>query len=193
MTLDGTPKTWVADFVHGTDGFGNMKYQTVQVQPHSMLHLLHRPGNATQGATCQISRRPITSISYLQGKRWHGSAAEFIVQVVSEHPGQVTILALGPLTNVAVAMQLDSSLAENAVGFLTNILFTCHNLGIMISKDIEITYLIAANIVQQHVYNTLQSYMYCIENIICLNVQAEIVVLGGAFFVNGNVNPAGKF
>lgn len=30
------------------------------------------------------------------------SAAEFLVEKVSEHPGEVTILALGPLTNLAI-------------------------------------------------------------------------------------------
>ncbi|EIE27835.1 hypothetical protein COCSUDRAFT_83455 [Coccomyxa subellipsoidea C-169] len=99
VTLNGTPKTWVADFVHGTDGFGNI------------------------------------NIDIAEGTKWSGCAAEFIVQTVRENPGEVSILALGPLTNIAIAMQLDSSVARNA---------------------------------------------------------AEIVVLGGAFFVNGNVNPAAE-
>ncbi|XP_006660994.2 probable uridine nucleosidase 2 [Oryza brachyantha] len=40
------------------------------------------------------------------------SAAEFLVNKVSESPGEVSVLALGPLTNVALAMKRDSSFAS---------------------------------------------------------------------------------
>jgi inosine-uridine nucleoside N-ribohydrolase len=42
-----------------------------------------------------------------------GSAVDFLVDVVRRHPGQVTILALGPLTNLALAMRLDRDFAPN--------------------------------------------------------------------------------
>ncbi len=34
------------------------------------------------------------------------SAAKFLVHTVNERPGQITLLCLGPLTNVALALQL---------------------------------------------------------------------------------------
>lgn len=40
VTLKGAPKTWVADFVHGTDGFGNMNFESVEVRPSQMQSLL---------------------------------------------------------------------------------------------------------------------------------------------------------
>lgn len=43
------------------------------------------------------------------------SAAQFLVATVAAHPGQVTILALAALTNVALALELDPSLAHNMV------------------------------------------------------------------------------
>lgn len=98
--LNGQVKQRVADFVHGSDGFGNL--------PEPMAP---------------------------QGKAVQQSAAEFLVEVAAMHPGQVTVLALAPLTNIAQAMQLDPDFAENL---------------------------------------------------------AELVVLGGAFFTNGNVNPAAE-
>lgn len=61
------------------------------------------------------------------------SGPQFLVDTCREHPGEVTVIALGPLTNLAKAVQLDPKFAENV---------------------------------------------------------AEIVTLGGAFFVNGNVDPA---
>ncbi|KNA18920.1 hypothetical protein SOVF_065850 [Spinacia oleracea] len=93
----GMPR--VADFVHGTDGLGN-------------INLL--PPKA---------------------RKIEKSAAQFLVDKVSEHPGEVSILALGPLTNLALAIKKDSSFASKA---------------------------------------------------------KRIVVLGGAFFALGNVNPAAE-
>ncbi|EEC85085.1 hypothetical protein OsI_32443 [Oryza sativa Indica Group] len=40
------------------------------------------------------------------------SAAEFLVDKVSESPGEISVLALGPLTNIALAMKKDSSFAS---------------------------------------------------------------------------------
>ncbi len=39
------------------------------------------------------------------------SAAQFIVDAVNAHPGEVTLLALASLTNVALALHLDPSIA----------------------------------------------------------------------------------
>ena len=39
-----------------------------------------------------------------------GCAAEAIVRLVNEHPGEVTIVAIGPLTNVAQAIMIDPAL-----------------------------------------------------------------------------------
>lgn len=62
-------------------------------------------------------------------------AAQFIVETVMAHPGEITLVALGPLTNLALALALESRLAENV---------------------------------------------------------AEVVLMGGAATVNGNVTPAAE-
>jgi hypothetical protein len=93
----GIPR--VADFVHGSDGLGN----------------LFLPAPST--------------------KKVEESAAEFLVNKVSQFPGEISVLALGPLTNVALAIKKDSSFASKV---------------------------------------------------------KKIVVLGGAFFAAGNVNPAAE-
>ncbi|PSC71961.1 putative uridine nucleosidase 2 [Micractinium conductrix] len=98
-SLRGAAKERIADFVHGSDGFGNTNPQLAEGEPAP------------------------------------GSAAEFIVQQASKHPGEVVVLALAALTNVALALHLDPTLPEK------------------------------------------------------LN---RVVVLGGAFQVNGNVNPAAE-
>lgn len=59
------------------------------------------------------------------------SAAEFMVQSVRKHPGEISIYAAGALTNIALAIRLDSNFASNAReliimgGYLdTNLLMT---------------------------------------------------------------------
>ncbi|KAI3776125.1 hypothetical protein L1987_45888 [Smallanthus sonchifolius] len=63
------------------------------------------------------------------------SASEFLVDKVSQYPGEISILALGPLTNLAMAIKRDSS-------FVTKV--------------------------------------------------KRVVILGGAFFALGNINPAAE-
>ncbi|GKU98348.1 hypothetical protein SLEP1_g11363 [Rubroshorea leprosula] len=70
----GRPR--VADFVHGSDGLGNIFLPTPKA------------------------------------KKYEKSASEFLVEKVSEYPGEVSILALGPLTNLALAIKRDSSFAS---------------------------------------------------------------------------------
>lgn len=44
------------------------------------------------------------------------SAAEFMVESVKQYPGQVTIMAVGACTNVALACMMDPTFAENTAG-----------------------------------------------------------------------------
>ncbi len=66
----------VADFVHGSNGFGEIE--------------LPSP-----------AQKPITS-----------SAAEFIVDTIKKHPGEVTLVAVGPLSNIALALELAPEIAS---------------------------------------------------------------------------------
>ncbi|KAI3985085.1 hypothetical protein MKX01_027171 [Papaver californicum] len=47
-----------------------------------------------------------------KGKKDKKSAVEFLVDKISEFPGEVSILALGPLTNLALAVKIDASFAS---------------------------------------------------------------------------------
>lgn len=42
-----------------------------------------------------------------------GSAVDFIVRTVDENPGDITIIAIGPLTNIAMAIRQDAAFAKN--------------------------------------------------------------------------------
>ena len=41
------------------------------------------------------------------------SAVDFLIRIAKEHPGEITILGLAPLTNLAVAQKKDPSFAAN--------------------------------------------------------------------------------
>jgi purine nucleosidase len=45
-------------------------------------------------------------------------AAHFLVRQVRAHPGQITIVALGPLTNIALAISIDPKFAEQTRGIV---------------------------------------------------------------------------
>ncbi|URD72685.1 Inosine-uridine preferring nucleoside hydrolase [Musa troglodytarum] len=89
----GKPR--VADFVHGSDGLGN-----IFLPPRL-------------------------------GKQIEKTASEFLVEKVSQYPGDVCILALGPLTNLALAIKRDSSFANKVkkVVVLGGTLFAAGNVN----------------------------------------------------------------
>ena len=40
------------------------------------------------------------------------SAVDFIIRTVNANPGQITIIAIGPLTNIAIAIRQEPGLAQ---------------------------------------------------------------------------------
>ncbi|MFT6303942.1 MAG: purine nucleosidase [Granulosicoccus sp.] len=87
-----------ADFVHGTDGLGN-------VYPGSV------PGvAATESALLRADARH-SSIEPLD-------AADFIINAARENPGQITLVAVGPLTNIAEALRREPALPELVAGLV---------------------------------------------------------------------------
>ncbi|XP_057871045.1 probable uridine nucleosidase 2 isoform X2 [Cryptomeria japonica] len=76
-----------------------------------------------------------TSIIPPKGNAIAQSAAEFLVDKANEYPGEVTVVGLGPLTNIALAIEIDPLFSQKI---------------------------------------------------------GQIVILGGAFSMNGNVNPAAE-
>ena len=53
----------------------------------------------------------------MQGRKINKSAAEFIAEKVRSDPGNVCVLALGPLTNIAMAFQTSPDVARDIVCF----------------------------------------------------------------------------
>lgn len=58
------------------------------------------------------------SLPVLQGRKFDKSAAQFIADKVRSDPGNVSVLALGPLTNIAMAFQISPEVARDIVSSL---------------------------------------------------------------------------
>ena len=88
--------------VHGDNGLGGVQVPEGIIDTTSMTghrcdyHTVHCMHTALKPLRCVFRRLPCS----------HTSAAQFIVDTVALHPGEVTLIALGPLTNVARAIQL---------------------------------------------------------------------------------------
>lgn len=98
----------------------------------TLLYLLGRPdidligvttifGNGTTGQayeqTKEILRRINRAIPVWRGQEAPGEgpneAASFLARTAAEHPGKVSVLATGPLTNLQAALRIDNKFFEN--------------------------------------------------------------------------------
>lgn len=98
---------------------------------HALIHNFDSPAEEVHGADGQgnLNLPPTTRSPVTQ------SAAQFIVDAVLAHPGEVTLVPIGPLTNIALALRLEPRIVDQV---------------------------------------------------------AEIVLMGGNAFAEGNVNPAAE-
>jgi uridine nucleosidase len=141
---------WDIDVVGLTTIFGNVSTERAT---QNALHLLEVAGR-TDIPVAQGAARPLvlpfrgaaefvhgadglgnTNPTAPGGTRHPLSAAHFIVETIMAHPGEVTLVPIGPLTNIALALLLEPQITSHV---------------------------------------------------------AEVVMMGGAATVNGNVNPAAE-
>ena len=87
-----------ADFVHGVDGLGN-------VYPGST------PAAAAEKAAVLDGRAKHAQISDLD-------AADYIIAAARQYPGQITLVAVGPLSNIAEALRREPELPAMVAGLV---------------------------------------------------------------------------
>ena len=101
---------------------GNTDVESATILTGELLRRLHVEGvPIVKGAAAslthpEISRTPAARVLALaEGAQQptQGYAAVEIARHVMEHPGEITIVAIGPLTNVAAALALEPRLARN--------------------------------------------------------------------------------
>ena len=123
-------KPCVADFVHGSDGLGEIELPDPTI------------------------------------KKVDQSAAEFLVDKVSQFPGEVSILALGPLTNVALVCSFSDAVE----------IFGAYNKSLIADGGASATMF----------FQAIKKDPSFVKNV------KKIVVLGGAFFASGNATPSAE-
>ncbi|ALM52636.1 nucleoside hydrolase [Halomonas huangheensis] len=107
-----------------TTTFGNVDVETAT---HNALLLAQLAGDdipVAQGAACPMVKPRHPAPKHIHGDNGLGnielpevtgqadprSAAQFIVDTVNQRPGEVTLVAVGPLGNLAAALQLDPAI-----------------------------------------------------------------------------------
>lgn len=110
-----------------TTVFGNV---TVEQATRNALHLVERIRRdvpVAQGAAQPRILPPFAPSHHVHGPEGFGSlaapqprraphaenAAEFLCRSVREHPGEVVVCPIGPITNIAAAMEIDPGFAAN--------------------------------------------------------------------------------
>ncbi len=110
-----------------TSAFGNV---TVDIATRNALRLLDRAGldvPVAAGAGNPLVLPPLPPSSHVHGAEGFGhipaetpsrrpldlSAAEFLTDMARRHRGELVVCAVGPITNVALALRLDPDFARN--------------------------------------------------------------------------------
>jgi purine nucleosidase len=71
-----------------------------------------RPEIPVSAGKATATSNPMSQRRYADGghtaKAWHGDAAEFLLQQIRKYPGEITLIAIGPLMNVGAAIAKDA-------------------------------------------------------------------------------------
>lgn len=115
------------DLIGLTTVYGNVP---VEMSTRNALHLVEMLGRhvpVAQGASSPLKRRPWEPVFWIHGKQGLGAldapaikthavdhdAADFLVAKAKEQKGQLVVFAIGPLTNIAMAIERDPEFASN--------------------------------------------------------------------------------
>ena len=107
--------------------FGNVETDLATLNALRLLEIMGKDVPVAEGASHPLYMKKLSPPTDVHGRDGLGeidlplpkiepikdSAAEFIVQTVMDNPGEVTLIVLGPMTNIALALALEPKLAEN--------------------------------------------------------------------------------
>ncbi|MGQ7248410.1 nucleoside hydrolase [Halomonas sp. V046] len=118
------------DLVGMTTTFGNVDVETATHNALLLGEVAGKPVPVAQGAAAPMvkPRHPAPAhihgdnglgnidLPDVQGKADARSAAQFIVDTVNARPGEITLVAVGPLGNLAAALQIDPGITARVKG-----------------------------------------------------------------------------
>ncbi|WP_420584087.1 nucleoside hydrolase [Ruegeria sp.] len=115
------------DLIGLTAVFGNTHVHQSSRNARFLQHKLGLDIPVAEGAATAIGRECHAPSEHVHGPEGFGDvtdipeigsnhpmpAAEFLVDMARQHKGELVVCAVGPLTNIAAAMRLDSEFAQN--------------------------------------------------------------------------------
>ena len=116
------------DVIGLTTVFGNVPVKTATRNALHLCELAAIEIPVAEGAATPMTITPNPHADFVHGVEGFGdypprtparekdarSAAEFLCEVTKANPGEITICAVGPLTNLALALEHDPEIAKNA-------------------------------------------------------------------------------
>jgi len=107
--------------------FGNVETPLATANALRLLDIVDADVPVAEGAIKPIYSKKIPTPDFVHGKDGFGeinlppsnrraideTAAEFIVRTVMDNPGEITLVVLGPMTNIALALALEPEIANN--------------------------------------------------------------------------------
>jgi inosine-uridine nucleoside N-ribohydrolase len=110
-----------------TTVFGNVETNLATLNALRLVEIMGKDVPVVEGASHPLYMKKLPPPADVHGKDGlgeinlalpktdpiKGSAAEFIVKTVMDNPGEVTLIVLGPMTNIALALALEPKLAKN--------------------------------------------------------------------------------
>ncbi|MEW7006362.1 nucleoside hydrolase [Lentilitoribacter sp. EG35] len=114
------------DLIGLTTIFGNVTIDQATTNALQVLPAFGGTADVARGAANPISIEGNTPSHHVHGANGFGgydfpesdqkevalSAAEYLVEKTKQHPGEITICAVGPLTNLALALKLDPTITS---------------------------------------------------------------------------------
>lgn len=106
--------------------YGNVATSLATENALRLCDLCGSSAKVASGAKQPLTIKPHPAADFVHGQNGFGevtlpepqrsaealSAAELIVKLVDENPGEISLVAVGPLTNIAMALQLSPSITE---------------------------------------------------------------------------------
>ncbi|MBK0400268.1 nucleoside hydrolase [Limibaculum sp. M0105] len=112
--------------------FGNVPVERATRNALWLTEIARHPCLVAQGARHPLMRPPQDHPDFVHGVEGFGAepapapratpdprgAARFLCESVAEHPGEITLIAVGPLTNLAEALAHDPAIARGVKGVI---------------------------------------------------------------------------
>jgi inosine-uridine nucleoside N-ribohydrolase len=121
------------DLLGLTTTFGNVDVETATHNALLLTELAGRDIPVAQGAATPLVKARLPAPAHIHGVNGLGdmplpavtgkaearSAAQFIVDTLNQRPGEVTLVSVGPVGNLAAALQLDPSIVDKVKQVIT--------------------------------------------------------------------------